>query len=276
MKITAITADNRKFFENLLVDSVNELVNNGVELIEIGLVEGVTAIGAVAATFDDSEVKILSIYVTPKYRRMKGATMLLGALMDLTRDYALGYSIEYIAVGSEHEALDAFLDSACFGDIVRSVSSLYSIKLGSITGSKYFKESTDFGETFVSLSDEEFSRLKKYAVATNAYTPERGLGDTDVEMDLSIAYKEDDNFKGFIVLEKINESTLLISGMQNDADKMVPVSLMQRAFTECKKKYGENLTLFVEPVNDTIKGFVMMIPEAEDIARSKYKAVSLF
>ncbi len=276
MNITRITTANHKYFEPFFVASVNESYKSGDAIIMFGLVEGSIAVGAIAATFTDMDIQILSLYVAPDYRRQGGGSLLVNTLMDLTRDYVVNYSIDYLLNSSDSEELEAFLAAQGFEETRGTISDMYSIKLGDIVDNSVFKKDDSFGVDFASLDEHEYGRLQKYAVATDAYIPEKGLEADGVDKDVSILYKKDDELKGFIVFEKVAEDTLLVSGIQNDGDMTVPSNLMKRAFTECLNKYGANLTLLVEPVNDVVRGFVEMIPAAKNIARSKTKSGLLF
>lgn len=276
MDITRVTKANHSFFQNFIPDSVNNAYKQGTAFIMLGLVEGTKAVGAITATFADADMQILSIYVSPDYRRQGGGSLLLNTLVEATNEYVMDYSVDFLLNTQDSEELEAFLLAMGFDYRTEKISDMYAISLSDIIKTKAFKENDSFGVTFASLDENEYSRLKKYAVAEAAFIPEKGLDATEVDRDVSILYKKESTINGFIVFEKISENTLMISGIQNNGDKMAPANMMQRAFTECLNKYGDKLTLLVEPVNDVVRGFVEMVPEAKNVARSMVRSGLMF
>lgn len=273
MRISSIGQDNYTSFAPLLLQEVRDMVQAKEEVLLLGLVEEDKAIGAIAATFDAFDLRILSIYVEENARRRGGGTMLLDALVSLAGEYIVGIVADFAAAEQGTLELKEFLTASGFTRSIGAGKGLYKIELADILRSDSYRENTDFGRTFSELSEHELVKLKKYAVVMGGFVPEDGLDAPTVDRSLSVASFDGTEANGYIVVERVSEKAFSITSIQNDGDKSNAPLLMKRAITECKNKYGEDVVFFVEPVHDKILGFVQLIPEAENVACSMYKVV---
>lgn len=86
MEITRIGEKNQKWFEQLLLQAAEA---DGDNIIRLGVIEDGTACGAAAFRVGEYEAELLSLYVTPDFRRRGAAQSLLDTFEELADDTGL-------------------------------------------------------------------------------------------------------------------------------------------------------------------------------------------
>ena len=120
LQIYILDKSNAGPFTPYLMPQVRKYIGDGKQLIALGVVRDNHSVGAVAASVENDELHIVSLYVDPAVRRQGVATALLCALGEVVTannlhvESARAYFME--EDGMDIEGLAAFLRFAGFGE----------------------------------------------------------------------------------------------------------------------------------------------------------------
>ena len=108
----AITPENLEWFESLMTQAAAELIKEGAPVYAVGVTEErtKTACGALVGYVMGGCFRLISLFVSPKYRRFGYANLLIGELVQTCREEGIGIEISFTGADAETEALTEFLE----------------------------------------------------------------------------------------------------------------------------------------------------------------------
>ena len=230
-------------FSALLLPRVRTMMENGEDLIALGLIHNEdTAAGALAGALEDTGVfRLYSLYVTPEYRRMGGATMLMDALADLlTKEGPSVLLCSYTDNGEESRALHEFLADRG-AEENEEEESQYLISLKELYSAKGFA---------LLRGESLFTQLNKLSREELLKVVEMAEGDGvrifknkgKIHAGLSLAGIKDGKIFGALLVEEVNPEELLLirSAHLEEGFELKAGEMMQLFTTLCFKHYSRD------------------------------------
>lgn len=134
----AITPENLEWFEPLMTKKAAELIKEGAPVYAVGVTEEYTktACGALVGYVRSGCFQLISLFVSPEYRRCGYGNLLIGELVEICRDGGIGIEISFTGADTETETLEEFLKYWFFRP-EKSQGEIYEITLGEALKSEY-------------------------------------------------------------------------------------------------------------------------------------------
>lgn len=241
-------------FSNLLLPVVTELFQNKVKFIALGLIsEDGTAAGALAGIPEEVGVfRILSLYVSPAYRRAGGGTMLMDALGDVLSEAEPSMAVcTYTDNGEESRALQAFFEDR--GAEERDSAGQYLIPVKDLVkpGSVKPGQGSSLFLPFEELSEEELRRTahtaEPFGIKERLITERSG----EVLPWLSFGgIKEGEAFAHLIASNVIEDKLLVIDSLYLKEGFEDTVAAMMKAFSDlCFRSYYPDASFLLPAEN---------------------------
>lgn len=258
MQIGYISKNELPVFENLLSSDVVQSIKKNMAVTALGIsVEGM-AIGAIAGYIDDEIFKIMSLFISPDYRRRGYATSLIKELRLLLKLYSdiKDMELSFTVSHKEHELFITFLEK--FGFIKESNfgRNLYMLSMEKLIQSSLAKEGKlitsreflPFGE----ISELQLYELSKKAELHNVPLPVKTLTDPSILRDISFVHRKDGIIDAFITFNYLfgNKLTLSCVWIDSDSAAVLPL-LLQRALKIIMENYSQEEVVFIQTVNDS-------------------------
>lgn len=265
-------------FRELISAETEQRLREGEKLSVIGLTYGKYAAGAVAFHMEEEHVEIISLYVSPDFRRKGGGKILLSVIEKIAEELDSWVSVSFSAFDEESRTLEALFAAADYElrDDVDYRS--YMVTLADCEDSEALKKAPRDNRLkyFSELSETKLKSYNKQAEAKLAPLPVGGLLSEALDRELSVAYEENGRVKGFVAIENMDyENGIRLAAAFNGTDNpMVLMWLVKAAFSVAEKKYDENTPLLIDVVDETADRFVRyVLPEVEVISRTYDKLV---
>ena len=109
IRIVRISGDHAQLLEGMLPDYIIELLKRKRPVIAFAATQKKKVVGALSGIIEDGDFQIISLFVSPEYRRMRVGSALVSKLKEMLEDTDYLISAEYNAVSEEEKTLRDFL-----------------------------------------------------------------------------------------------------------------------------------------------------------------------
>ena len=282
MEVTSIFKDNVSGFEGVLLPQVYSEIAAGSHIPAIGLVESdkedegsFFAIGAIAGDFDGTVFDVTSFYVTKERRRMGGGSLLLDTLQkQLKKDTGSAITMDFFSFSEDHGTLESFLDKNGF--IEEHEDSAVAVLISDIPRRSKGKKSDISGIPFAKVEDDVLKKLEEKIYNTTDYRiPDGGLFSDDVDIDCSMLYIKDDTPVSYVIYERGDSDTLMLTGIGAEAFEL-GIGLLECSLQFVVDRYQGEGRLLVFPASVTADDILgeYLGESAQDIRRCYWKSLS--
>ena len=265
-----INEDNLELFGSLLLPDTALEIRNGEPVIALGWVDGDLAAGAIAGYIDEDSFMIESLYIAPGHRNRGGATKLLDELSYILYGDVSQIKAGFFVLMPEHEELEKFLRAKGFLEHVDERNSMFRTDVSELLQNDMLSK-VDVSARVRNLADtkEFLLRLEqKRALAAHDPVPYGGFSSPSVRKDLSAVYIDDEEIKGYLIVEDSDNGTLSVSSALNRGGTKAFAMLLKKVLDNMKQNCGENAVLFIPVINGISAGIVKKLaPSAKQVYR---------
>lgn len=277
MEIYSLDTDNVESFDFLIMqDAVDSIkADDGTIGFVVKDEEEDRHVGGLAGTFTSpTNFEISSIYVAEDARRKGVGTKMIDTLYEIIDGLNATVSINYAKMNDDQEALGAFLEALGFDEYNVEDGNIFSLTLGQIEGVKL--NATSKKVKYVSFDDIPSYMIKEWEdKAKKGFkpVPVGGLGSDSIDRKISTGIIDNDKLVGFAVIEKIDDSNLMLSSIYIDSKlSMVALTgLLGKAKEKALDKYDESTRLLIPVVTEESKKLISTLFTEEDVKEISYR-----
>ena len=272
--VCLIEAENVSHFAPLLLPGARTLIEAQEPAVALGCVLEGTACGALCGYLVGEHFEIISLYVSPDYRRRGVASALFGALLNALKGVTGVISVDFIISSEEHETLAPMLEGYGFKRVPDVTRGFYGTTLEKLVSSDIFEKF--YGDepltSFSEVGDGILSAAQKQVEAKGFPMPENGFLSPTVDKECSVIHVRKDGVKAYVVIEKSGDKSLLVSGLGSFMN--TPAVLMQAlhdAILKAMDVYPKETTVIMQPVNEAAKKILALADPGAEIVDRHYE-----
>ena len=249
--VCLVTPKNADRFAPFLLPNALSLIKAGEPVTALGYVAGATACGALCGFLKGSAFEIISLYVSPEYRKKRIGKKLVDTLCEGLGTFAKCVSLGLIISDEEHERLCAMLEAYGFLQ-EESDRQVFRTDLGRIASGRLFQR--EFGRdllpSFSQMDRALLEKAQKQAKLKGLPLPEDGFFGASVDQKCSTICMKDEKLLAYIVVEKREEERLFVPGLANCTDTpMVLMKLLHDAVQKGLEYYSGDTPVFMQTLS---------------------------
>lgn len=271
----AITPENLEWFEPLMTRTAAELIKEGAPVYAVGVTEErtKTACGALVGYVMGGCFRLISLFVSPEYRRCGYGNLLIGELVETCREEGIGIEVSFTGADAEADALTEFLEFWFFQREEQTQGEIYEISLGEALRSDYNRERSSVHVRRLEECQERMVRaLSKRAYDSDAPVPEGGFFAASIDRQISVVYERENRITAYLLFDHSLGGRLTLCALCSYEKS--PIALAEMIFTAmtlCRKKYPENTEFYMQAVNETSKNLIHKVfPNAKAVSHTYY------
>ena len=271
----AITPENLEWFEPLMTQTAVELIKEGAPVYAIGVTEErtKTACGALVGYMMGGCFRLISLFVSPEYRRCGYGNLLIGELVETCREEGIGIEVSFTGADAETDALTGFLEFGFFQREEQPQGEIYEISLGEALKSVYNRECSSTHVLRLEECQERMVReLSKRAYDSDVPVPEGGFFAASIDRQISVAYERENKITAYLLFDRSLGGRLTLCALCSFEKN--PIALAEMIFTAmalCRKKYSDDTKFYMQAVNETSKNLIHKVfPNAKAVSHTYY------
>lgn len=271
----AITTENLEWFEPLMTQTAAELIKAGTPVYAIGVTEErtKTACGALVGYMMGGCFRLISLFVSPEYRRCGYGNLLIGELVETCREEGIGIEVSFTGADAEADALTEFLEFWFFQREEQPQGEIYEISLGEALRSDYNRERNSVHVRRLEECQERMVRaLSKRAYDSDVPVPEGGFFAASIDRQISVVYERENRITAYLLFDHSLGGRLTLCALCSFEKN--PIALAEMIFTAmtlCRKKYPEDTEFYMQAVNETSKNLIHKVfPNAKAVSHTYY------
>ncbi len=270
-----ITTENLKWFEPLLTEQAVRLIKEGAPVYAVGAAEDRTdtACGAIAGYVQGGVFFVISLFVSPEYRRQGYGNLLIGDLVEICRENGMGISVSYGESGGETEALREFLEYWRFRREEISEGQIYEIALKEALQSAYYRRvETPHVCRLADCSEHQIRKLSRRAYEEEMPVPENGFFAPDLEKNISVVYLRDQEPSAYLLFDRSLGGRLTLCALCSfEKTPVAMAEMLDAAMRLCSESYPADTRFFMQAVNETSRNLIQKVfPDAREISQAYY------
>lgn len=272
--ITEIFADNLNYFKPFLLPYTHEFIGRP-DILALGAMEGETAIGAlaVACPSDTLEAELLSVYISPDYRRKGHGGQLLEKAIEVLNctDYYL-LNCFYNLEDEDKKLLEALLKSNGF-IWEEEGSSIYQVRLSQLSPAIRKYDEKGSGGKLIRLAEVPGIDLREFNQrVVRRQRVFRGLiNQESYDSEISVCLLEEQKIAGCILISALGEQEIqLETAYYKGKDASALLAMLRAAVHYAEKKYKEDVLIFIPCVEETAQKLVNTISEQKAVRSSAF------
>ncbi len=270
----AITPENLEWFEPLMTKKAADLIKEGAPVYAVGVTEEYTktACGALVGYVRGGCFQLISLFVSPEYRRCGYGNLLIGELVEICRDGGIGIEISFTGADTETETLEEFLKYWFFRP-EKSRGEIYEITLGEALKSEYNQGG---GVTCVHPLEEcqehMVRELSKRAYDSDVPVPEGGFFASSIDRKISVVYERENRITAYLIFDHSTGGKLTLCALCSfEQNPVVLAEMIFKAMTLCREEYSEDTKFYMQAVNETSENLIHKVfPGAGTISHTYY------
>lgn len=271
----AITPENLEWFEPLMTQAAAELIKEGAPVYAVGVTEEQTktACGALVGYVMGGCFRLISLFVSPEYRRCGYGNLLIGELVQTCREEGIGIEVSFTGADTETEALAEFLGFWFFQREKQTQGEIYEITLEEALQSAYNKESGDAHVRCLEECQEHMVReLSKRAYDSDVPVPEGGFFAASIDRQISVVYERDNRLTAYLLFDHSLGGRLTLCALCSFEKN--PIALAEMIFAAmalCRKKYPADTKFYMQAINETSENLIHKVfPGAKAVSHTYY------
>lgn len=271
----AITPENLEWFEPLMTQAAAELIKEGAPVYAVGVTEEQTktACGALVGYVMGGCFRLISLFVSPEYRRCGYGNLLIGELVEICREEGIGIEVSFTGADAETEALTEFLEFWFFSKEKQAQGEIYEITLEEALQSAYNKESGAAHVRCLEECQEHMVReLSKRAYDSDVPVPEGGFFAASIDRQISVVYERDNRITAYLLFDHSLGGRLTLCALCSFEKN--PIALAEMIFVAmalCRKKYPADTKFYVQAINETSENLIHKVfPRAKAVSHTYY------
>lgn len=271
----AITSENLEWFEPLMTHTAAELIKEGAPVYAVGAVEEQTetACGALVGYVRGGCFQLLSLFVSPEYRRRGYGNLLLGELVEVCREEGIGIEASFSGTGTETDSLAEFLKYWFFRREEQPQGEIYEISLGEALKSGYNKENSSVHvRRLEECPDRMVREISKRAYDSSAPVPEGGFFSPSIDRQISVVYEQEGRITAYLLFDHSLEGRLTLCALCSlDGNPRALAEMLFAAMAFCRGKYPEETEFYMQTINETSRHLVHKVfPNAKAVSHTYY------
>ena len=271
----AITPENLEWFEPLMTQTAAELIKGGAPVYAVGVTEErtKTACGALVGYMMGGCFRLISLFVSPEYRRCGYGNLLIGELVETCREEGIGIEVSFTGADAEAEALTEFLEFWFFQREEQPQGEIYEISLGEALRSDYNRERSSVHVRRLEECQERMVRaLSKRAYDSDVPVPEGGFFAASIDRQISVVYERENRITAYLLFDHSLGGRLTLCALCSfERNPIALAEMIFTAMTLCRKKYPENTEFYMQAVNETSKNLIHKVfPNAKAVSHTYY------
>lgn len=273
----AITTENLKWFEPLMTQTAAELIKEGSAVYAVGVTEDRTrtACGALVGYVKGGCFRLLSLFVSPEYRRCGYGNLLIGELVETCREDGIGIDVSFTGADAETEALEAFFEFWQFQKEKQTQGEIYEISLEEALKSGYRKdeESRDMHVHSLEECQEHMVReLSKRAYDSEVPVPEGGFFAASIDRRSSVVYEREGRITAYLLFDHSLGGRLTLCALCSfEKNPIVLAKMIFAAEDLCRKNYPGDTKIYIQAINETSRNLIHKVfPNAKMISHTYY------
>lgn len=274
----AITPENLEWFESLMTQAAAELIKEGAPVYAVGVTEEQTktACGALVGYVMGGCFRLISLFVSPEYRRCGYGNLLIGELVETCREEGIGIEVSFAGADEETEALEEFLEFWFFRKEKQTQGEIYEITIGEALKSQYNKEGKAVHVHRLEDCQEHMVReLSKRAYESGVPVPAEGFFADSIDRQISVVYERENRLTAYLIFDHSLGGRLTLCALCSFEKS--PTALAEMIFTAMalgREKYPEDTKFYIQEVNETSKNLILKVfPKAAAISHTYYLSV---
>ena len=271
----AITPENLEWFEPLMTQTAVELIKEGAPVYAVGVTEErtKTACGALVGYVMGGCFRLISLFVSPEYRRCGYGNLLIGELVEICREEGIGIEVSFTGADTETEALEEFLEFWFFQREKQTQGEIYEISLGEALKSAYNRESSAKQVYRLEECQERMVReLSKRAYDSEVPVPEGGFFAPSIDRQISVVYERENRITAYLIFDRSLGGRLTLCALCSFEKN--PIALAEMIFTAmtlCREKYPDDTEFYMQAINETSRNLIHKVfPNAKAISHTYY------
>ena len=271
----AITPENLEWFEPLMTQAAAELIKEGAPVYAVGVTEEQTktACGALVGYVMGGCFRLISLFVSPEYRRCGYGNLLIGELVETCREEGIGIEVSFTGADAETEALAEFLEFWFFRKEKQAQGEIYEITLEEALQSAYNKESGAAHVRCLEECQEHMVReLSKRAYDSDVPVPEGGFFAASIDRQISVVYERDNRITAYLLFDHSLGGRLTLCALCSFEKN--PIALAEMIFAAmalCRKKYPADTKFYMQAINETSENLIHKVfPGAKAVSHTYY------
>lgn len=271
----AITPENLEWFEPLMTQTAAKLIKEGAPVYAIGVTEErtKTACGALVGYMMGGCFRLISLFVSPEYRRCGYGNLLIGELVETCREEGIGIEVSFTGADAEADALTEFLEFWFFQREEQAQGEIYEISLGEALRSDYNRARSSAHVRRLEECQERMVRaLSKRAYDSDAPVPEGGFFAASIDRQISVVYERENRITAYLLFDHSLGGRLTLCALCSfERNPIALAEMIFTAMTLCRKKYPENTEFYMQAVNETSKNLIHKVfPNAKAVSHTYY------
>lgn len=271
----AITPENLGWFEPLMTQTAAELIKGGAPVYAVGVTEErtKTACGALVGYMMGGCFRLISLFVSPAYRRCGYGNLLIGELAETCREEGIGIEVSFTGADAEADALTEFLEFWFFQREEQTQGEIYEISLGEALRSDYNRERSSVHVRRLEECQERMVRaLSKRAYDSDVPVPEGGFFAASIDRQISVVYERENRITAYLLFDHSLGGRLTLCALCSFEKN--PIALAEMIFTAmtlCRKKYPEDTEFYMQAINETSRNLIHKVfPNAKAVSHTYY------
>lgn len=271
----AITTENLEWFEPLMTQTAAELIKEGAPVYAVGVTEErtKTACGALVGYVMGGCFRLISLFVSPEYRRCGYGNLLIGELVETCREEGIGIEVSFTGADAEADALTEFLEFWFFQREEQPQGEIYEISLGEALRSDYNRERSSAHVRRLEECQERMVRaLSKRAYDSDVPVPEGGFFAASIDRQISVVYERENKITAYLLFDHSLGGRLTLCALCSFEKN--PIALAEMIFTAmtlCRKKYPADTEFYMQAINETSRNLIHKVfPNAKAVSHTYY------
>lgn len=270
----SITTENLQWFEPFLTRTAVRLIKEQAPVYAVGAVdEGTgTACGALAGYMKGGCFHLISLFVSPEYRRNGYGNLLLGGLADECRRNGTGILVSFSEADADAESLTQFLEYWLF-EREAEQENIYEITLEEALQSSYYTgKSSDSVYRLDSCQERWLRELGRRAYENGTPMPEGGFSAETVDKEISVVYARDNKPTAYLIFDRSLGGRLTLCALCSyDRSPYAMADMLNAAMELCRRKYPAETRFYMQAINRTSDQLIEKVfPGARQIMRTYY------
>lgn len=270
-----ITPENLQWFEPFLTRTAARLIRENAPVYAVGAVEEKTgtACGALVGYVKGGCFHLISLFVSPEYRRNGYGNLLLGELVEDCRKSGTGILVSFSESGEETEALKEFLEYWLFDREENGDGEIYEIILEEARRSKYYTgRSSAMVHRLDSCQERWLREIGRKAYEAGAPMPEGGFSADSIEREISVVYVRDNKPTAYLIFDHSMGGKLTLSALYSyDRSPYAMAEMLNASMELCGRKYPGETRFYMQAINKTSENLIEKVfPDARKISQTYY------
>ena len=217
--------------------------------------------------------RLISLFVSPEYRRCGYGNLLIGELVETCREEGIGIEVSFTGADAEADALTEFLEFWFFQREEQPQGEIYEISLGEALRSDYNRERSSVHVRRLEECQERMVRaLSNRAYDSDVPVPEGGFFAASIDRQISVVYERENRITAYLLFDHSLGGRLTLCALCSFEKN--PIALAEMIFTAmtlCRKKYPEDTEFYMQAINETSRNLIHKVfPNAKVVSHTYY------